>query len=100
MTDVVKISDGVVTQVWRNRTAVSVAAEGNAIEDLVEFAPGLVVAGQLWDGETLSNPIIETPRVIDWPANERERLRFEAKSLEDAGDHVGAIKLRLQALEN
>jgi hypothetical protein len=39
------------------------------------------------------------PRAIDWPGNERERLRLEAKSLEEAGDHLGAMQLRLKALE-
>lgn len=38
-------------------------------------------------------------REIDWPANERERLRLQAKSLEEAGDHLGAMQLRLKALE-
>jgi hypothetical protein len=38
-------------------------------------------------------------RTIDWAAGERERLRLQAKSLEESGDQLGAMQLRLKALE-
>lgn len=58
--------DGIVTNVWRGRLAVEVAAiQPDIASDLLEHDPespiGPVVAGMFWDGETLSLPATPAP---------------------------------------
>lgn len=69
--DTFLVVDGVVTNVWRGRLAVEVAAiQPDIASDLLEHDPespiGPVVAGMLWDGEALSLPDAPPapPRVV------------------------------------
>jgi hypothetical protein len=55
MTDVARIEDGIVTNVWRNREKTSVQLDYPEFE-LEEFPNYTAFTGMLWDGEILESP--------------------------------------------
>lgn len=88
--DTALIVDGEVAQVWRDcnpaRAIQTGAPEGG---DLVEFAPGLVVCGMLWDGGDLTSPAVTAPRRLIPKSVIQDRLITAGK--------IGAVLAALQS---
>lgn len=94
MTDTALIENGVVTQVWRETEAASLA-ETHPDWTLHEFPANSAVCGMLWDGVTLANPppppidinVLRSSRIADaWTECQRRISTDDITVHTSAGD--------------